>query len=219
MIHQLFLFSKNETFNILVGDLFISSEIFQLNIINKLSLKNKINFSGNDIPIFFCSEENSFEDFKIFLKNNSFKNTAIFFNVMKEDRGEDKNKALFFNLPFSLSDLLHGLQGIVTQNEDVEYHNIKFKKLSLDMAGRHIKDSLVSVKLTDKEAKILWHLVKEKGSTVSQNFLLKKVWGYKDNIETKTLTTHIYTIRKKVNKFSNIFSIENSDEGYCVRFK
>ena len=219
MIHQLFLFSKNETFNILVGDLFISSEIFQLNIINKFSSKKKINFSGNDIPIFFCSEENSFEDFKIFLKNNSFKNTAIFFNVMKEDRGEDKNKALFFNLPFSLSDLLHGLQGIVTQNEDVEYHNIKFKKLSLDMAGRHIKDSLVSVKLTDKEAKILWHLVKEKGSTVSQNFLLKKVWGYKDNIETKTLTTHIYTIRKKVNKFSNIFSIENSDEGYCVRFK
>ena len=219
MIHQLFLFSKNETFNILVGDLFISSEIFQLNIINKFSSKKKINFSGNDIPIFFCSEENSFEDFKIFLKNNSFKNTAIFFNVMKEDRGEDKNKALFFNLPFCLSDLLHGLQGIVTQNEDVEYHNIKFKKLSLDMAGRHIKDSLVSVKLTDKEAKILWHLVKEKGSTVSQNFLLKKVWGYKDNIETKTLTTHIYTIRKKVNKFGNIFSIENSDEGYCVRFK
>ena len=219
MIHQLFLFSKNETFNILVGDLFISSETFQLNIINKLSLKEKINFTGNDIPIFFCSEENSFEDFKIFLKNNSFKNTAIFFNVMKEDRGEDKNKALFFNLPFSLSELMHGLQGIVTQNEDVEYHNIKFKKLSLDMAGRHIKDSLVTVKLTDKEAKILWHLVKEKGSTVSQNFLLKKVWGYKDNIETKTLTTHIYTIRKKVNKFSNIFSIENSDEGYCVRFK
>ena len=182
-------------------------------------MKKKINFSGNDIPIFFCSEENSFEDFKIFLKNNSFKNTAIFFNVMKEDKSEDKNKALFFNLPFSLSELMHGLQGIVTQNEDVEYHNIKFKKLSLDMAGRHIKDSLVSVKLTDKEAKILWHLVKEKGSTVSQNFLLKKVWGYKDNIETKTLTTHIYTIRKKVNKFSNIFSIENSDEGYCVRFK
>ena len=219
MIHKLFLFSKNETFNILVGDLFISSETFQLNIINKLSLKEKINFTGNDIPIFFCSEENSFEDFKIFLKNNSFKNTAIFFNVMKEDKGEDKNKALFFNLPFSLSELMHGLQGIVTQNEDVEYHNIKFKKLSLDMVGRHIKDSLVSVKLTDKEAKILWHLVKEKGSTVSQNFLLKKVWGYKDNIETKTLTTHIYTIRKKVNKFSNIFSIENSDEGYCVRFK
>jgi len=219
LIHQLFLFSKNETFNILVGDLFISSETFQLNIINKFSLKKKINFSGNDIPIFFCSEENSFGDFKIFLKNNSFKNTAIFFNVTKEDKSEDKNKALFFNLPFSLSDLLHGLQGIVTQNEDVEYHNIKFKKLSLDMAGRHIKDSLVSVKLTDKEAKILWHLVKERGSTVSQNFLLKKVWGYKDNIETKTLTTHIYTIRKKVNKFSSIFSIENSDEGYCVRFK
>ena len=203
----------------LVADLFISSEVFQLNIINKFLLKKKINFSDNDIPIFFCSEENSFEDFKAFLKNNSFKNTAIFFNVTKEDKAEDKNKALFFNLPFSLSELLYGLQGIVTQNEGAEYHNIKFKKLFLDMVGKHINDSQIKVKLTDKEAKILWYLVKEKGSTVSQNFLLEKVWGYKDNIETKTLTTHIYTIRKKVNNFSNIFSIESSDEGYCIRFK
>ena len=197
----------------------MGSENFQLNIIDKFSPKKKINFSENDIAMFFCSEENSFEDFKIFLKNNSFKNTPIFFNVTKEDKSEDKNKAIFFNLPFSLSELLHGLQGIMKQNEGFEYHNIKFKKLSLDMAGKHIKDSQISVKLTDKEAKILWHLVKEKGSTVSQNFLLKKVWGYKDNIETKTLTTHIYTIRKKVNNFSNIFSIENSDEGYCIKFK
>ena len=219
MIHQLFLFSKNETFNILVGDLFISSETFKLNIINKFSLKNKINFSGNDIPIFFCSEENSFEDFKIFLKNNSFKNTAIFFNVMKEDRGEDKNKALFFNLPFSLSELMHGLQGIVTQNEDVEYHNIKFKKLSLDMVGKQIKDSEVSVKLTDKEAKILWYLVNKKGSIVSQKFLLDKVWGYKEDIETKTLTTHIYTIRKKINCFNDTFFIESYDNGYSVKLR
>ena len=158
---------------------------------NKFSLKKKINFSENDIPIFFCSGENSFEDFKIFLKNNSFKNTAIFFNVMKEDKAEHKGKALFFNLPFSFIELLRGLQGIVTENEGAEYYNIKFKKLSLDMSGRQIRDTKVSVKLTDKEAKILWHLVKEKNSKVSQNFLLKKVWGYNDDIETKTLTTHI----------------------------
>ena len=203
----------------MVGDLFISSETFQLNIINKFSLKKKINFSGNDIPIFFCSEENSFEDFKIFLKNNSFKKTALFFNATKEDKAEDKSKALFFNLPVSLSELLHELQSIVTQNEHTEYHNIKFKKLSLDMVGRHIKDSEVSVKLTDKEAKILWHLVKEKGSKVSQNFLLDKVWGYKEDIETKTLTTHIYTIRKKISCFNDTFFIESSDNGYRVKLR
>ncbi|MDA9034082.1 winged helix-turn-helix domain-containing protein [Hyphomicrobiales bacterium] len=219
MIHQIFLFSKNMTFNMLLADLFIGSEIFQLNVIDKFALEKKINFSDNDVLIFFCSEENSFEDFKIFLKNNSFKKTALFFNATKEDEAEDKSKALFFNLPVSLNELLHELQSIVTQNEHIEYHSIKFKKLSLDMVGKHIKDSEVSVKLTDKEAKILWHLVKEKGSKVSQNFLLDKVWGYKEDIETKTLTTHIYTIRKKINYFNDTFFIESFDNGYRVKLR
>ena len=205
------------TFNMLLADFFIGSEIFQLNVIDKFALEKKINFSDNDVLIFFCSEENSFEDFKIFLKNNSFKKTALFFNATKEDKADDKSKALFFNLPVSLNELMHELQSIVTQNEHIEYHNIKFKKLSLDMVGKYIKDSEVSVKLTDKEAKILWHLVKEKGLKVSQNFLLDKVWGYKEDIETKTLTTHIYTIRKKINYFNDTFFIESSDNGY--RFK
>ena len=87
------------------------------------------------------------------------------------------------------------------------------------MAGRIIGDSKNNTKLTDKEEKILWHLVKEKGQTVSQKFLLNKVWGYRDDIETKTLTTHIYTIRKKLNIFENIFSIENSEDGYFIKFK
>mgnify|MGYP001168358694 FL=1 len=54
---------------------------------------------------------------------------------------------------------------------------------------------------------------------MSQKFLLNKVWGYRDDIETKTLTTHIYTIRKKLNIFENIFSIENSEDGYFIKFK
>ena len=87
------------------------------------------------------------------------------------------------------------------------------------MTGRSLKDSKISVKLTDKEAKILWHLIKEKSSVVAQSFLLNKVWGYKEDIQTKTLTTHIYTIRKKAKNFSDIFSIENSDEGYYIKFK
>ena len=76
------------------------------------------------------------------------------------------------------------------------------------MTSKSIGNSKVSIKLTDKEVKILWHLVKEKNSIVNQNFLLNKVWGYKDDIETKTLTTHIYTMRKKLDYFNGIFTIE-----------
>ena len=87
------------------------------------------------------------------------------------------------------------------------------------MTTKSLSNSGKTIKLTDKEIKILWHLIKEKNLIVSQGFLLNKVWGYRDNIETKTLTTHIYTIRKKLNSFNDIFSIENSEEGYCIKFK
>ena len=86
------------------------------------------------------------------------------------------------------------------------------------MTAKSFSDSKVTIKLTDKEMKILWHLIKEKNSIISQGFLLNKVWGYREGIETKTLTTHIYTIRKKLNSFDDMFLIENSKDGYCIKF-
>ena len=154
-----------------------------------------------------------------FLTKQFFKGAFIVFNSNKEELSQEHPKALSLDIPLNLNEFFHTLKNIQIQKEAVEYHDIKFKKLFLNMTGRIIGDSKNNTKLTDKEAKILWHLVKEKGQTVSQKFLLNKVWGYRDDIETKTLTTHIYTIRKKLNIFENIFSIENSEDGYFIKFK
>ncbi len=219
-MHQVLLFSNNKIFNAAINDLFINTQNFQLNIFDQfLSNKEKISLGDSDVPMLFCSDEKLFEDFKLFLKRESFKNTSIVFNAIKDDKNDDKNRTLFFDLPLNLDELFHVIKNLTDQTEEAEYENIKFKKLILDMTAKYIKDSQSNIKLTDKEAKILWHLVKGKGSNVSQNFLLKKVWGYKEDIETKTLTTHIYTIRKKVNNFRDIFSIENSEKGYFIKFK
>jgi DNA-binding response OmpR family regulator len=167
----------------------------------------------------FVSNDISLIRFQDFLSKKSFKSTFIVFNSSKGDLGKENTKILSFQIPFNLNQLFQALQNIIIQKKDIEYHDIKFKKLFLNMTGKTIGDSKVNTKLTDKESKILWHLVKEKGLSVSHSFLLNKVWGYKDDIETKTLTTHIYTIRKKLNNFNNTFSIENSEDGYCVKFK
>tara|TARA_B110000444_G_scaffold258934_1_gene301217 strand:+ start:1672 stop:2325 length:654 start_codon:yes stop_codon:yes gene_type:complete len=214
------LFSKNKIFNSAINDLFINSYTFELNIFDQfLANKENIDLAQSDIPMLFCSKENTQKEFQNFLKNKSFKNTYIVFNSPEENKIKDKNKALPLDLPLNLRELFHVLQNLIIQKEDAEYHNIKFRKVFLDMVGKHIQTSQASIKLTDKEAKILWHLIKGKGLSISQNFLLKKVWGYEDDIETKTLTTHIYTIRKKINDSIDIFSIENSEGGYYIRFK
>ena len=220
MTQSVLLFSNDKTFNEIISDSFSGSVIYKLQIIREfMSKKNIIKFNENDIPVLLISKKNNLDDFVIFLSNQSYKGIYIVFGLKKEERNFTENKAIFIDIPFSLIELMQALHSIKIQRREVEYHDIKFKKIFLNMTSKSIGNSKVSIKLTDKEIKILWHLVKEKNSIVNQNFLLNKVWGYKDDIETKTLTTHIYTMRKKLDFFNGIFTIENSDEGYFIKFK
>ena len=220
MTKRVLLFSDDKIFNSVINDLFDDSETFSFMIVKDFKLnKVKPSLNEEDIPMFLVSNNNSLDDFQDFISKQFFKGTFIVFNSNKEDLCQENTNALSFDLPFNLNQLLQTIKNILIQKEAVEYHDIKFKKLILNMTSRTIGNPNLNSKLTDKEAKILWHLVKEKGQSVSQKFLLNKVWGYSDNIETKTLTTHVYTIRKKLNIFDNIFSIENSEEGYYVKFK
>ena len=52
--------------------------------------------------------------------------------------------------------------------------------------------------LTDREVDILYYLVKNIGSEVSKEQILKDVWKYQEGIDTHTLETHIYRLRKKI---------------------
>lgn len=53
------------------------------------------------------------------------------------------------------------------------------------------------VKLTDKEAALLFYLCAA-GKPVSRENLLAEIWGYGDGIDTHTLETHIYRLRRKL---------------------
>ena len=219
MIQRVLLFSKDKLFNKIINDLLTSVGSYELEVVKEFQKKkNLFNFNESDIPIFFVSKKNILDDFIIFLSNQSYKGTYIVFNSNNEERNMGESKALFFNIPFALRELLQALSSIIIQRQAIEYHDIKFKKLFLNMTAKSFSDSKVTIKLTDKEIKILWHLIKEKNSIISQGFLLNKVWGYREGIETKTLTTHIYTIRKKLNSFDDMFLIENSEDGYCIKF-
>ncbi len=66
-----------------------------------------------------------------------------------------------------------------------------------------------TIYLTDKETLLLKHLCQNKNKIVPRENLLKYIWGYENNMETHTLETHIYHLRKKLNLDAKILVNEN----------
>ena len=73
------------------------------------------------------------------------------------------------------------------------------------------------LKLTEKEINTIIYLSKS-NQPVSINELQKKVWSYQSDMETHTVETHIYRLRKKI---SNIFKDEefiiSKKNGYQIK--
>jgi DNA-binding response OmpR family regulator len=73
-----------------------------------------------------------------------------------------------------------------------------------------------TVTLTEKETLILKKLFRSWPDTVSRASLLSQVWGYHDDVTTHTLETHIYRLRHKINRVSEIQLIETTTTGYSL---
>ena len=75
------------------------------------------------------------------------------------------------------------------------------------------------IRLTEKETAILIRLSAANGESVSRKTLLEEVWGYKTGINSHTLETHIYRLRKKIEELGSSSSfLKTSRDGYKLLF-
>ena len=78
-------------------------------------------------------------------------------------------------------------------------------------------DGKNELNLTEKEADIIIFLKKSEKS-VSIDELQIKVWGHSSKLDTHTVETHIYRLRKKIsNKFNNDDFIKSTKLGYNIK--
>ena len=74
-----------------------------------------------------------------------------------------------------------------------------------------------NLKLTEKEIDIIVFLYKSK-KTTNVSVLQKEVWGYSPDLETHTVETHIYRLRKKIkDNFKDENFILSQKEGYLIK--
>ncbi len=217
MKSKVFLFSDDIFFNLVFEEQFSSLSFCNLIVSTNFSdITNIDQFKKNDVAIFYSVKQEQVTKIKKLLFEASYFFPAIIIGSSEDILTLEKNSFLFLKIPFYFNELLKITENIILQRDIIDYSNLKFGKIILDMTGKVIKGLNNSIKLTDKEAKIVWHLIEAKGDSISQDYLLNKVWGYNKDIETKTLTTHIYTIRKKITPFKNVLSIESSENGYYI---
>tara|TARA_B110001450_G_C17484413_1_gene425592 strand:+ start:56 stop:643 length:588 start_codon:yes stop_codon:yes gene_type:complete len=93
---------------------------------------------------------------------------------------------------------------------------INIKGYDLNLNSKFISKNDLSLKLTEKEIEIILYLI-EKKTKHDVSDLQKNIWGYSPNMETHTVETHIYRLRKKIsNKFSDENFIQSHKNGYFI---
>jgi hypothetical protein len=95
--------------------------------------------------------------------------------------------------------------------------NISIKNYTLNLNSKYISYNNINLKLTEKEIEIILYLnKKEKKQSVLE--LQKNIWGYVPDMETHTVETHIYRLRKKISdRFKDKNFILSHLDGYSIK--
>lgn len=92
---------------------------------------------------------------------------------------------------------------------------IAFGLYTLDTATRDFATPHGIFSLTEKEAAIIAYL-HDNGQATRDDFL-RDVWRYADNVDTHTVETHIYRLRRKIEQNpDNPAIIVTHDDGYAL---
>ncbi len=102
--------------------------------------------------------------------------------------------------PFRVAVLLARLEARIRTFERDENAELAVGPYRLQIRQRQLvhRETGKKTHLTDKETAILRYLFRASGEPVSKEELLTNVWGYRSNIITHTLETHIYRLRRKL---------------------
>ena len=126
-----------------------------------------------------------------------------------------KNSLILENLPIKLEKLIQIININFLKTSFVKKSEVKINEYKLDLNSREIILDDLSLSLTEKETDMIIFI--KSNDNVSIKELQNNVWGYSSDLETHTVETHIYRLRKKMkDKFGDDAFIQNSQKGYKI---
>ena len=174
-----------------------------------------------EIKDFLNFEIANFENENVFLekieKNNLIKNyTIVTKNFLSNKNINQKSIIQLDNKPITFISLIDKINTNLLKQKFSFQSSINIKDYILNLNSRVISKKENELKLTEREIEIILFL-KDKKKPQNINILQKEVWSYVTDLETHTVETHIYRLRKKISdKFKDHNFILSLKEGYSI---
>ena len=184
------------------------------NLYNIISeLKEHINYELSK----FDSKETFFDEYKN--KKVSTENAIL---VVPEGeykffiKNINEDQIVKFNPPINIFMFIENLNVRFIQKKYQKQSNINVKGFFLDINSRELKKNRASLKLTERETDMILFLNNSK-IPVNVDTLEKEIWQHSSELETHTVETHIYRLRKKIKaEFGDDDLIKSNKDGYTI---
>ena len=182
------------------------------NILNEI--KNFISFDIQN----YTNKDVFFQDLN---KNNILAESTIVTNSIEYfnsgNKNLDKRNILVFkDFPIQIGTIVDQINiQLIKQRYDFQ-SKINIKNYNLNLNSRKISKNKKDLKLTEREIDIILFLKKQKEPKKIE-ILQKEIWHYSSDLETHTVETHIYRLRKKIkDQFNDENFILSHKEGYSI---
>ena len=154
-----------------------------------------------------------------FIKKKFLNKKNIFFFCQKNIQVDIDRDYNILRYPMEIHVLIEKINIQLIKNKYNFQSNLKVKNYFIDLNSRTISNNNNTLKLTEREIDIIFFLNENKDPQ-KINDLQNKVWRYSSDLETHTVETHIYRLRKKMyDYFKDKKFIISTDKGYFIEKK
>ena len=162
-----------------------------------------------NFKVTFADTKNSLKD-KVINHNNSL-------IITNTEHGDIGDHFILHNSPINIFKLVEKINIEFLKLQFNNQSQMKVNNYSINLNSREMLKNNIKLKLTEKEINTINYLSKS-NRPVSIDELQAKVWSYQSDIETHTVETHIYRLRKKIlNSFNDKEFIISKKNGYQIK--
>ena len=176
-----------------------------------------------DLFIFHINNYKNSNHFLQDIESNiiDYDNSIIIVNKKKHklfsnNKVNKRNILIIDEFPLKIEKLIDKINTHLIKEKYNFQSKLNIRNYVLNLNSRIISNKECELKLTEREIDIILFL-KKKSIPQSIISLQNEVWGYLDTLETHTVETHIYRLRKKIkDKFKDDKFITSHNDGYLI---